>query len=395
MSRAYLDWNATAPLRPEVAQATVDALATLGNPSSVHGEGRAARRRIEEAREQVAALAGAEPAMVVFTGGGTEANALALSAVPGPVLVSAVEHVSVLDAAAALPESEIVPVTGDGRIDLDRLSARLAGTPRPGLLSLMLANNETGTLQPVAEAARLARAAGVRVHCDAIQAAGRIPVDVAALGVDLLTLSAHKLGGPAGVGALVVATDLPVRPLLRGGGQERGWRAGTENVAGIAGFGVAAAAAAAEAAGDSAARMATLRDGLEARLRAIAPDLRVHGEMTPRLSNTTCIGMPGVPAETQVMAFDLAGIAVSAGAACSSGKVRASHVLAATGADAAASGEAIRVSLGRSTTAAEVDRLAEAWAALYRRTRGRARLDAAREDVRKEEPELAWPSPRR
>jgi cysteine desulfurase len=242
-------------------------------------------------------------------------------------------------------------------VDLAVLETLLAAK-RPRLVAVMLANNETGVVQPVAEVARLCRAAGVRLHCDAVQGFGKIAVDFAALGVDTLALSAHKLGGPQGVGALVVRDGVAVNPLLRGGGQELGLRAGTHNVAGIAGFG--AAAAAAEPVG------ADLRDRLEANLRAGWPDVRIHGGAAPRLPNTSSIGLAGVAAETQVMALDLAGFAVSAGAACSSGKVKTSRVLAAMGAGNAA-GDAIRVSLGPNTTPSHVDAFAAAWIALARR----------------------------
>lgn len=364
----YLDYNATAPLRPEVRETLAAALDLVGNPSSVHGFGRACRSAVEHARAQVAALVGARPSEVVFTSGGTEANNLALrGAAPGRrLVVSAIEHESVL---AAAPDAARVPVNAQGVVDLDALDARLAaldadGGP-PACLSLMLANNETGVLQPVAEAARLAHARGALVHCDAVQAAGRLPLDRAALGVDLLTLSAHKLGGPQGVGALVVRDGLTLPALLRGGGQERGRRAGTENVAGIAGFGRAAELALSDL--DAAAGLAALRDGLERRIRALVPTVRLFGAGAPRLANTSCIGLPGLPGETQVMALDLAGVAVSAGAACSSGKVRASHVLRAMGADPAEAGSAIRVSLGWATGPADIDRFIEAWTALHRR----------------------------
>ncbi len=362
---AYLDYNATAPIRPAAAAAVNEALALGGNPSSVHGFGRAARARLEDARDSVAALAGARPEQLVFTSGGTEANNLALSwAREGRVLVSAGEHSSILEAA---PQGERVPLKGDGQVDLAALEELLAKTPLPSLVSLMLANNETGVIQPLAEAARLARAAGVPVHCDAVQAAGKVALDTEDLGVQLLSLSAHKIGGPAGVGALVVAEDLALEPLLRGGGQERRRRAGTENLAGIAGF----AAAAREAAGELSqfARLARLRDRIEAAAKAIAPEVRVFGDDAARLANTSCLAMPGVRAETQVMALDLAGVAVSAGAACSSGKVAPSHVLQAMGVGAELADGAIRVSLGWASGPEDVDLFLAAWAELYAKTR--------------------------
>lgn len=363
----YLDWNATAPVRPEAAAAAADALQRCGNPSSVHRFGREARRRLEAARAAVAALAGARAENVVFTGGGTEANQLALKGISGrPVLASAIEHDSVRQ---AVPDARAIPVGGDGVVDLAALAALMAAHPG-ALVSLMLANNETGVIQPVAEAARIVHAQGGLVHCDAIQAAGKLALDLAPLGADLLTLSAHKIGGPMGVGALVLGADLALAPLLTGGGQERGRRAGTENLPGIAGF-AAAARLAAAAIGDG-ARIGALRDAAQRRLAAIASDAVVAGGDAPRLANTLCISMPGVPAATQVMALDLAGVMVSAGAACSSGKVRRSHVLDAMGYAPALAECFIRVSLGWDTTEADIDHLVEAWGALYARTRANA-----------------------
>ncbi|WP_184042887.1 cysteine desulfurase family protein [Roseospira visakhapatnamensis] len=360
----YLDHNATAPLRPGAAEAMRAALAVVGNPSSVHGHGRRARRWIEDAREAVAALLAVPPAWVVFTGGGSEANGLALSGLgDGPRLCSAVEHDSVL---RWVPEDGRLPVDALGVIDLEALGRALAKAPGPGLLSLMWANNETGVVQPVAEAAARARAAGWRVHCDAVQGPGRLsPLDMAALGVDLLSLSAHKLGGPAGVGALIVADGVTLAPLVRGGGQERGRRAGTENLVGIAGFGAAAEAVRAGGAAES-ARLAALRDRLEAGLRASCPVAAIHGAGAARLPNTTCVGLPDTAptADIQVMRLDLAGVSVGAGSACSSGKVAPSHVLRAMGLTEAAARRALRFSLGWSSTPADVERVLAAWAAL-------------------------------
>ncbi len=364
----YLDHNATAPVRPAAAEAAAEAMRAVGNAASVHRFGRDARRRVETAREQVAGLIGAEPAQVVFTGGGTEANNTVLSAHAGErVLVSAVEHDSVR---RVLPHAEALPVDAAGRVDLDGLRAALARPPRPGLVSVMRANNETGVIQPVAEIAELAHAYGARVHCDAVQAAGKIPLDVPALGVDLLTLSAHKLGGPQGAGALVIADAAPVPAYLRGGGQERGYRAGTENVPAIAGFGAAAAGAAED--GAHMAALARWRDRMEAEAGARVPDMVVHGAEAPRLPNTSCLGLPGMAAETQLMKLDLAGVAVSAGSACSSGKVHDSHVLTAMG--VAEPGAAIRVSLGWNTREWELDRFLDVWCDLARR---RPHRDAA------------------
>ena len=359
----YMDYNAGAPVCSEAAAAMAEALAEAGNPSSVHGFGRAARRRLETARVQVADLVGADPERVVFTSGGTEANNLALrGSGAGRVLVSAGEHDSVL---AAVQGAEHIPLEAGGRVDLERLAEMLRSAPAPKLVSVMLANNETGVIQPVAEVARLVTEAGAVMHCDAVQAAGKIPVDIDALGAGLMSLSAHKLGGPQGVGTLVLGRGVEVGALLRGGGQERGRRAGTENLPGVAGFG-AAAGVAARSLGQAAA-LAEWRDELEAGIKSLAPEAVIYGAGVPRLANTSCITLPGVPAETQVMALDLAGIAVSAGSACSSGKVRPSHVLQAMGVPDEAAGCAIRVSLGRETRRADIDRFLDAWRALYDR----------------------------
>jgi cysteine desulfurase len=359
---AYLDWNATAPVLAEVQDAMTAALARCGNPSSVHRSGRAARQAVEAARAEVAALAGAAPEDVIFTSGGSEANHLALRGLDGEKFVSAIEHDSVL---AAAPEARRIPVGSDGCVDLAALEAMLENRP---CVSLMHANNETGVIQPVAAAARLAHAHGGLLHCDAVQTAGKLVLDRRALGADLMTLSAHKIGGPQGVGALIASPDLPLKPLIAGGGQERGRRAGTENVPGIVGFGVAAKLARGRVA--EAARIAALRDAAERQMLAAVPG-RVFGAGAMRLPNTLCIAMSGVAASTQVMALDLAGVMVSAGSACSSGKVRRSHVLSAMGAGDDAEC-AIRVSLGWSTTQADIDRLVEAWAALYARSRANA-----------------------
>ncbi len=357
VASVYLDHNATSPLRPAAFDAMVEALRASGNPSSVHRVGRAARGLIDTARRQVAALVGALPAEIVFTSGGTEANNLALSgAGRRRVLASAVEHDSVLNAARNL---ELVAVDGNGVVDLAALQRLLATSREPALVSVMFANNETGVIQPIAEIVRIARAAGALIHCDAVQGAGKVPVDMHGMGVDYLSLSAHKFGGPTGVGALVVRDGAPFHTDRRGGGQESNRRAGTENVAGIAGFGIAAAEA------KSGLATQALRDHLEASLRAIAPAARVFGAGALRLPNTVCISMPGVRAETQVMALDLAGVAVSAGAACSSGKVSRSAVLAAMGVEVAESETALRISFGWSTVSQDIERLIAAWRDLY------------------------------
>ncbi len=305
--RIYLDWNATAPLRKKARAAALAALEVTGNPSSVHGEGRAARHWIEQAREEVAALVGAAPRNVVFTSGGTEANMLALvpMAPRDRLLVSAIEHPSILAGGRFPAETvERLPVTAAGELDLAALERRMAALGGHALVSLMLANNETGVVQPVSQAASVVHAAGGTLHVDAVQAAGRIPCDINVLGADLLTLSGHKIGAPKGVGALIGRTAFPrLEPVIKGGGQERGLRAGTENVAGIAGFGAAAAAARAGLATER-ARMAALRDRLEAGLKAASPGVVIFGAGSERLPNTTLFAVAGMRAETAVIAFD-------------------------------------------------------------------------------------------
>ena len=369
--RVYLDWNATTPLRDEARRAMLGALDLPGNASSVHAEGREARSWIEAARAAVANAVGAVPRNVVFTSGGTEANALALA--PGlrrdgapavdRLVVSTIEHASVLSG-GRFPHSAIacLKVTRDGVVDLNDLRELLRDGP-PALVSIMIANNETGAIQPIAEAAEIVHAGGGLLHVDAVQALGKIPVDMRALGADLLTLSAHKIGGPKGVGALVLSEGLTgPEPLLRGGGQELSRRAGTENVAGIAGFGAAATAAMANLPVE-ADRIQTLRERLENGLRQ-TPNMRIFSDATRRLPNTTLFTVPGLRAETAVIGFDLARIAVSSGSACSSGKVQPSHVLQAMGFDPDIAQGAVRLSMGWSTRDADVESCLEAWRSL-------------------------------
>lgn len=366
--RAYLDWNATAPLRSEARAAMTAAFDVAGNPSSVHAEGRAARRLIEEARAAVAAATGVEPRNVVFTSGGTEANTLALA--PGQrrgngpplrrLLVSAIEHPSVL-AGGGFPRNATaqLPVTASGVVDLAGLRRLLTEGP-PALVSVMAANNETGALQPIAEIAAMVHDAGGALHVDGVQAFGKIDCDINRLECDVLTVSSHKIGGPKGVGALVMAEGLvPGEALIRGGGQERGRRAGTENVIGIAGFGAAVAAAIDTMTAEVAA-MRQLHARLEAGLREV-PDTVIFAESVPRLPNTTLVAVPGMKAETAVIGFDLEGVAVSSGAACSSGKVQPSHVLVAMGVAPDLVRGAVRLSLGRDTTGEEVERCVAVW----------------------------------
>jgi cysteine desulfurase len=374
--RVYLDHNATAPLDERVLDAMLPFLrGEHGNPSSLHWFGQRTRAAVEEARERVARLIGAAPGEIVFTGSGSESDNMALRGVAAKakpprrkLLVSAIEHHAVLNCAKALrDEGEPLAIAGvpaNGRVELDTLAAALDDTV--ALVSLMLANNETGVVQPVAEAARLAHARGALVHCDAVQAAGKIAIDVRELEVDLLSLSAHKLYGPQGVGCLYVRRGTPMAPLVRGGGQERNRRAGTENVAGIVGFGAAAALVLEDLASE-AAGVAALRDRLEARLLAVPGVLRNGGE--PRLANTTNLSFQGCEAESLLMALDLEGIAVSTGAACSAGAIEPSHVLRAMGLPPERVQSSLRLSLGRSTTEAEVEHAADVITAVVERLR--------------------------
>jgi cysteine desulfurase len=378
----YLDYNATAPLRPEARAAMLAALEAPGNALSVHASGRAARALVEKARRQVATAVGAQTDDVIFTTGGTEANTLALrgalqaASAAGEritrLIVSTIEHDSVRATAAACEETTAglrvltAPVTKTGKLDLAEFKRLLEEGKGRALVSLMAANNETGVIQPVAEAAAIAKAHHALVHCDAIQTLGKMPVNVASLGVDYVSLSAHKIGGPQGVGALVVRKGAPLAPQLLGGGQEFGRRAGTHNVAGIAAFGAALEAA------TRALPERTARIELERRLKAANADAVIFGETEDRLANTICIAAPSVPAENMVIALDLDGFAVSAGAACSSGKVGQSHVLAAMGVAPQLAASAIRVSFGWNTQEQELSAFADAWARIVKRAQARA-----------------------
>lgn len=357
----YLDYNATAPTRPEALAAMVAAIEAGGNPSSVHSAGRAARRRVEDARRAVADLVGVDANQVIFTATGTEANNMALLGYPDHArFVSAIEHDAVKQAA---PDAIVLPVLADGTLDLAALEVALETAAAPPLVSVMLANSETGILQPIAQIAARVHAKGGLLHCDAVQAAGRVPFTLDSLGADLLTLSGHKLGGVPGAAALILGATLAGTPreplpLLRGGGQERGRRAGTENVGALAAFGVAARAAKAEIPAMQA--LAPLRDAAEADLQA-AGALLPAATGAPRLPNCFSVALPGKPAETQVIALDLAGFAVSAGSACSSGKVKRSAVLSAMGYPDAIAGSTLRVSFGPSTTAEQLTQFCAAW----------------------------------
>ena len=357
--RTYLDHNATSPLRPRAKAAMLAAMDLTGNASSVHAEGRAARKLLDDAREQVARAVGVIAPMVVFTGGGSEANNLAIKGAPVQrLLVSAIEHPSVLEAAKASGKAvEFIPVDGNGVVDLGALKRMLAGTK--ALVSVMLANNETGVLQPVADVVRLAHSHGALVHTDAVQALGKVPTNFGLLGVDLMTLSAHKLGGPVGSGALIIRDGLPLEPLIHGGGQELRRRAGTENLAAVAGFAIVA--------NEKLNAVRTLRDQLDSSLEGAI----VFGASVERLPNTTCFAVPGMNAETLLMGFDLEGIAVSSGSACSSGKVAKSHVLAAMGVAPDIAKAAIRVSVGWDTTSDHIDHFIAAWSKILARHKAR------------------------
>lgn len=379
--RIYLDHNAGVPLRPRVAGLVCEVLTRTGNPSSVHGEGRAARALVETARAQVARLCGVAASHVAFTSGATEANVTALSPVWKAgrgerrftrLLTCGTEHPSVI-AGGRFPAAarELLPVDAGGIVDVAALAARVRALSEAGempLVAIQAANSETGVLQPLAEIARVLDGTGAILHVDAVQAAGRIGIDMAGWGAHSLALSAHKIGGPQGAGALVLRdAGLRPAPLLTGGGQENWNRAGTENVAAIAGFGLAAELAAAETGGWG--EIAAFRDGLERALCHIWSDTVVFGAGVPRLANTCCFAVPGVSAETALIALDLAGIAVSSGSACSSGKVGVSPVLLAMGVSADLARGAIRVSLGRDSGEGEIERFLAAWRQISGRIR--------------------------
>ena len=365
MANKYLDYNATAPVWPQVVEGVAEAMSIGGNASSIHRFGRKASNLVEEAREKIAKLVNAKPSQIIFTSGGTEANNLALhQGQSASVIVSSIEHDSVLNARSDI---RLIDVDCEGVICLDHLQSLLAKSSKASVISAMLANNETGTIQPIKQVSEMARAEGVLVHCDGIQAVGKINVDWQALGANMMSLSAHKLGGPQGVGALVVDDDLDFAPLIKGGGQERYRRAGTENVPGIVGFGIAA-----DMVRNERTRMnhiAQLRETLEGRLVSVLPKIKIYGSRVERLPNTSCFSMPGVDAEVQLVAFDLEGIMVSAGSACSSGKVTTSHVLSAMGVPDVEASTAIRVSLGWHSDIQDVEAFLSAWQELFFNTR--------------------------
>lgn len=356
MNGVYLDYNATAPVRPEVRARMNSLLELPYNPSSVHAFGREAKKQMENARVTVATVIGAFPNEIIFTASGTEANNMALRGFGGKrILVSAIEHSSVLKAC----DNEQIPVDASGVVNLSKLAGMLANQPA-SLVSVMLANNETGVIQPIAEIAALCKKHGALLHCDAVQGLGKIPVDFGLLGADMLTLSAHKCGGPLGAAALVIKQNLAVQPLLRGGGQELGRRAGTENIAAIAGFAEAVERT-------DLKQMQALRDWMDDMEKEMAAEgATIFGTSATRLPNTTCVSMPGVSNEVQLIDFDLREFAVSAGSACSSGRIEPSHVLGAMGAEEMAK-FAIRISGGWRTTKNEIISFAKAWKQTYKR----------------------------
>lgn len=365
MNRIYLDYNSTAPVKPAVIETITKILKHEGNPSSVHSFGRDVKESMEEARDLIATMVSGRSEGVIFTSGGTESNNLALTAARRRrLLVSAIEHPSILTSAKAMEyHCDILPVDKDGVVSPSTLISALENGGSDTLVSIMLANNETGTVQPVAELSKICHDAGAIFHCDAVQAPGRISININLLGVDMLSISGHKFGGPKGVGALIMPIDYSVSPTIIGGGQERGWRGGTENIPGIVGMGHAAKLALEDL--GNADMLAKLRNYLEEEILELCPEVKVFGSSVNRLPNTSCLSMPGVQSETQVMAFDLAGIAVSAGSACSSGKVEPSHVLKAMGIDDAFGGCAIRVSLGWGTKPDDIKRFIKVWRATY------------------------------
>lgn len=362
----YMDYNATSPMKPAVAQAMLEAMQRVGNPSSVHRYGRTARKYVEQARSQVAALAGAKPVQVIFTASGTEANNMALRGIKAQAIyVSAIEHDAVL---AVAPQAIRLPVTESGLLDLKAAESILSAAPVPSLVALMLVNNETGVIQPIADFITIARRYGHLVHGDAVQAAGKIPLDFTTLGLDSMALSAHKIGGPQGVGALIMRENLPLQPLIVGGGQELRRRAGTENVAGIVGFGVAAQLAADDLRHTQ--QLQQWRDEIETGIRTLGDEtVMIIGADAPRVANTLCVALKNVTGETQVMAMDLSGVAVSSGSACSSGKVKSSHVLKAMNLPDSVVGSALRISLGWNTQAGDVEKCLNAWRDLFLQTR--------------------------
>lgn len=365
MTKTYLDYNATAPIHPDVLDLVTKIMGEgVGNASSVHSFGRDARKYVEDARAQVAALCAVKPEQVIFTSGATESNNTILHGFKDKrVLISAIEHPAILESAT---DAEKIPVTKDGVIDMDAYEKMLNDGDPPALVSVMLVNSETGVIQPVADMAKMAHAKGALFHTDAVQGAGRVDLTMETLGVDYMSLSAHKMAGPQGVGAIIFREGREPQKFMMGGGQEKNCRAGTHNTAGIAGMGLAARRAQESLNDDT---IKNLRDQLESQIRKISNEAIIYGENAPRVGNTSNIGLPDIPAETQLMALDLEGVAVSSGSACSSGSFKPSHVLTAMGCSEEEAKTTLRISLGYATTSADIDRFVDVWSKMAERTK--------------------------
>jgi len=360
----YLDHNATTALKPLVRNLIEDNLDFCGNASSIHKIGREAKKKIEQAREEIAGLVNAPPrSSIVFTSGASEANNMLLKGCDCErIIISETEHSSVIN---SLENKELIAVDSNGIIKLDELSKKLESKNCPTLISVMMVNNETGVIQPIKKIVEIAKKHGALVHTDAVQAAGRIPIDIKNIGVDFLTLSSHKIGGPQGAGCLVISGCFPIKPLINGGGQEKNLRAGTENILSIMGFGKAASLAAESI--DEYKKLAKLRNKIENTLKEINPDIKFWGEDSPRVANTTMFSVPKISGETQLIALDLEDIYISNGSACSSGTVKASHVLKAMGASDNQASSALRISLGWNSTEKDVEYFLDEWIDIYNR----------------------------
>lgn len=358
----YLDYNATAPMRDEAKQKMLEVMGPPLNSSSVHSFGRRAKSYLQNARSEVAKLINADIDQVVFTSGGTEANSMIMQLSKSP-LVSAIEHDAVI---ASSKNLDFIDVNSDGSVNLDTLEETIKKT-NPDMISVMWANNETGVIQPMAEIINLAKKYKIYIHCDAVQALGKIDVDFKSSGLNSMAISSHKIGGPVGVGALVLLDPFDVNPIIRGGGQEKGHRSGTENLIGIVGFGSAANLISKDKDNDVMNSIGVRQKQFEVYLKNNLQDIKIFGENTKRLPNTTCIYMPNLDADAQVIALDLEGFAVSAGSACSSGKIKSSHVLKAMGAEWA-SNNSIRVSSGWQNNKNDLEKLAHSYIELYKRS---------------------------
>jgi cysteine desulfurase len=351
----YLDHNATTPLRKNALEAMTAILSEVGNPSSIHAYGRSARKSVEDARKKIADTLDVSSGQVFFNSGATEGNNTIIKGFAGKrILISATEHPSVIDAGV---KCDLIPVNSDGVIDLTAFEKQVKENP-PALISVMLVNNETGVIQPVADISKIAKSVGALVHCDAVQAYGRLNFTRESLGVDFLTLSSHKIGGPQGVGALIMSAGTTLPKLLEGGGQERRSRAGTENTAGIAGFGVAAVEAVADI--PKFEKLAVFRERIETEISK-SSRVKIYGQNAPRVANTICCTINGIASDTLLMAFDIEGIAISSGSACSSGTVKISHVLKAMGFDGKQTAAALRISLGHTTTEQDIEKFISVW----------------------------------